>query len=110
MFQGISNAYDIEVSLKVSKSRDLDTTKYVKCTARIADLEVGVSVINHHCWDDLNPAANPANNEDDVEAVTKPYVDTEAAFVRRPVQLDNEVQANTAVSKTRILCPNVLAR
>lgn len=95
MFQDISNAYDIEASLKVAETHNPTTIKYLKCTATIADINDGVAVMKHQCQDDQEPARNPVNIE---ETVTDANVETEEPFVRRPIQLDNEVQTDTAVS------------
>ncbi|KAG6438609.1 hypothetical protein O3G_MSEX000091, partial [Manduca sexta] len=46
--------YRIEVSLHVSDTRNLDSKKYIKCTARVQELQdEGVKVVNdeHHCQD-----------------------------------------------------------
>nr|BAH59606.2 cysteine proteinase inhibitor precursor [Manduca sexta]BAI44279.1 cysteine proteinase inhibitor precursor [Manduca sexta] len=81
--------YRIEVSLHVSDTHNLDSRKYVKCTARMQELQdEGVKVANdeHHCQDM------------EQKPVVEEVIVTEAALVRKPVQLDNEVEPNSGVT------------
>lgn len=83
------NCFRIEVSLHVSDTHNLDSRKYVKCTARMQELQdEGVKVANgeHHCQDM------------EQKPVVEEVIVTEAALVRKPVQLDNEVEPNSGVT------------
>ncbi|KAJ8713830.1 hypothetical protein PYW08_007450 [Mythimna loreyi] len=87
--------YQIVANLRVAEVTNTEASKWLKCTATIKDSENVVSVLNSNCEDAVEQKSPDENPETTVEAqveVSEPTVE------RRPVQLDNEVQADTAIT------------
>ncbi|KAJ8724128.1 hypothetical protein PYW07_008108 [Mythimna separata] len=88
--------YRIEANVRVAEVNNAEARKWLKCTATIKDSENVVSVLNSNCEDVVvqqqSPAEKPETTLEAQVEVTEPIVE------RRPVQLDNEVQADTGIT------------
>ena len=90
--------YQIEANLKVAEISNAEAKKSLKCIASLKESDNEVTVLNNHCVEVVDQVRRSdgvpeASLETQVE-VTEPTVE------RKPVQLDNEVTADTAVSIT----------
>ncbi|KAJ0173805.1 hypothetical protein K1T71_010954 [Dendrolimus kikuchii] len=85
------NCYKIEIIIKAVNS---GATKYFKCTTTLQELpENAINVMNNEYQCTEQGDYNGGAYEEVVTVTT-----TEQPFERRPVELDNEVETNTAVT------------
>lgn len=88
--------FKIEANLKVAEISNNEVKKSLKCTAVIKDSDNEVTVLNSNCEEAVDQAKQsdgvPETSMESQVEVTEPTVE------RKPVQLVNEVQQDTAVS------------
>ncbi|XP_045776735.1 uncharacterized protein LOC123875121 [Maniola jurtina] len=94
-----NGCYYIEARLRANDIHNVDSSRYLKCSATIQDLgENGISIQNnqHQCEDDQDTQSSVADG-DILEGVAV-VEQTTRAVIHQPVHLDNEVQSNTGVT------------
>nr|XP_026490995.1 uncharacterized protein LOC113397064 [Vanessa tameamea]XP_026490996.1 uncharacterized protein LOC113397064 [Vanessa tameamea] len=99
-----SESYYIEINLKATDNHDLDSSRYIKCSATIQDLnEAGISVQNneYHC-ENSDQMTDQKSSEVGQQDVDQQDVDQttqmELVTAHEPVHLDNEVQSNIGIT------------
>lgn len=89
--------YEIVVKLTAKEIQNAEVTKSLTCTATLKDSDDHVRVTHSHCQ-------YPGQEDSSQEKASEGQAEvTEPVLERRPVQLDNEVQSDTAVSTVQIL-------
>ncbi|KAH9628291.1 hypothetical protein HF086_017366 [Spodoptera exigua] len=83
--------YQIVAKIKVTEIQNADLTKPLTCTATLKDDDGHVAVTQSRCQESGQDSSQETASEGQVE-VAEPVVE------RRPVQLDNEVQSDTAIT------------
>ncbi|XP_050354314.1 uncharacterized protein LOC126776083 [Nymphalis io] len=94
-----SESYYIEIKLKATDNHDFDSSRYLKCSATIQDLnEIGISVQNneYHC-ENLDQITEQKSTEDDQQEIDQ-TTQIELPTAHEPVHLDNEVQSNIGIT------------
>nr|XP_049704765.1 LOW QUALITY PROTEIN: uncharacterized protein LOC110379538 [Helicoverpa armigera] len=87
----------IVAEIKATEIRDVEAFKKLECTATVQESgDDDVTVINHVCQE-LVPSTTPESTEDYRDTETQVEV-TEGTVTSRHVQLENEVQSDTAVT------------
>ncbi|PZC74549.1 hypothetical protein B5X24_HaOG207683 [Helicoverpa armigera] len=87
----------IVAEIKATEIRDVEAFKKLECTATVQESgDDDVTVINHVCQE-LVPSTTPESTEDYRDTETQVEV-TEGTVTSRLVQLENEVQSDTAVT------------
>ncbi|KAF9796412.1 hypothetical protein SFRURICE_019426 [Spodoptera frugiperda] len=84
--------YEIVVKLTAKEIQNAEVTKSLTCTATLKDSDDHVRVTHSHCQ---YPGQEDSSQEKALEGQAEV---TEPVLERRPVQLDNEVQSDTAIT------------
>ncbi|XP_022818091.1 uncharacterized protein LOC111350680 [Spodoptera litura] len=84
--------YEIVAKIKVKEIQNAEVTKSLTCAATVKDSDDHVAVTNSHCHE-------PRQEDSSQEVATEAQAEVaESVVERRPVQLDNEVQSDTAIT------------
>ncbi|XP_023953246.2 uncharacterized protein LOC112056989 [Bicyclus anynana] len=95
-----SKCYYIEVRLRATEVHNLDSSRYLKCSATIQNTEEnGVAIQDqYHCEDADQVTESSVSDDDETVEDVVAEEQTTLAAVHTPVHLDNEVQTNTGVT------------
>nr|XP_034833780.1 uncharacterized protein LOC117990447 [Maniola hyperantus] len=95
-----NGCYYIEARLRANDIHNVDSSRYLKCSATIQDLEEnGITIQNnqYQCEDVDQVTQSTVADADTLEGVVV-VEQTTKAVIHQPVHLDNEVQSNTGVT------------
>ncbi|XP_068619318.1 uncharacterized protein [Battus philenor] len=93
------NNYNIEIKVKATTLHNLETPSYQKCTVTLEDRgDDGISIHNDYQCESLPQSTTGIFNVDDIVSQDQSTTTTDPSFEYQPVQLDNEVQSNTAAT------------
>ncbi|CAH1637571.1 unnamed protein product [Spodoptera littoralis] len=83
--------YEIVAKIKVKEIQNAEVTKSLTCAATVKDSDDHVAVTSSHCHEPRQDSSQEIATEAQAEVA-------ESVVERRPVQLDNEVQSDTAIT------------